>query len=330
VKAVDAMRKAMPDLLDTVARYNFWSPDEAKEMFYVKGEECVGAITYEAGSLSAYKFVIGVLKMTLRMGLELFTNTPATKIEKGEDGIWSIGTSRGVVKAKRVVLATNGYTGFLCKKFQGKIVPLRGQITAHRPGKNMPVDGLPTTYSFIYGNGYEYMIPRPQGSKFGGDIVIGGGLVKTHGEGVGEYGTTDDTTINEDISKYLTETTPRYFGSDWGEDHEDGRVRKEWTGIMGYSPDGFPFVGEVPEEKNLWIAASFQGHGMVLCFTCARALVAMMGNEEEKIGSWFPEAFKVSQQRMEKKFVGRLHTKPLDSEPKTSFKWLRELLNQLF
>ncbi|PMD48442.1 FAD dependent oxidoreductase [Hyaloscypha variabilis F] len=316
VKSIEAMRKAMPELLDTVAGYKIWSKEEAKEKFYAKGEECVGAISYEAGSLSAYKFVIGVLKMVVKSGLELFTNTPATKVEKREDGTWSVQTSRGVVIAKRVVLATNGYTGFLCEKFQGKIVPLRGQITAHRPGTNQPVSGLPTTYSFIYKNGYEYMIPRPQGTKYAGDIIMGGGLVMAKDEGLNEFGTTDDTTINEEISSYLTATTPRYFGSNWGDDHEDSRIRKQWTGIMGYSPDGFPFIGEVPGEKNLWMAASFQGHGMVLCFLCARALVAMMGGEEEKLASWFPEAFKVSEERLKKKFAGRLHTKHLDIETK--------------
>jgi glycine/D-amino acid oxidase-like deaminating enzyme len=317
MKSIKAMREAMPELLDTVARYEFWEKEEAREKFYVKGVECIGAISYEAGSLSAYKFVIGVMKMVVERGVEFFTNTPATKLAKGEDGMWSVQTPRGVVRAKRVVLATNGYTGFLCEKFQGTIVPLRGQITAHRPGKNQPSDGLPTTYSFIYKNGYEYMIPIPKGSKHIGDIIIGGGLVMAKDEGVEEFGTTDDTTINEDISKYLVGTTPRYFGSDWGDDHDDGRIRKQWTGIMGYSPDGFPFVGEVPGEKNLWIAASFQGHGMVLCFMCARALVAMMVGEEDKPESWFPDAFKVSEERLKKKFTGRLHTKPLDIETKS-------------
>jgi len=316
VKSIEAMRKAMPELLDTVAKYKIWSKEEARKKFYVKGEECVGAISYEAGSLSAYNFVIGVLKMVVKRGLELFSNTPATKLEKGDDGTWNVQTSKGIVKAKRVVLATNGYTAFLCKKFQGKIVPLRGQITAHRPGKNQPVNGLPTTYSFNYKNGYEYMIPRPQGTKDARDLIMGGGLVMAKDEGVKEFGTTDDTTINEDISNYLTATTPRYFGSDWGDDHEDGRIRKQWTGIMGYSPDGFPFIGEVPGDKNLWMAASFQGHGMVLCFLCAKALVAMMSGEEEKLNSWFPEAFKVSEERLEKKFAGRLHTKPIDIETK--------------
>jgi glycine/D-amino acid oxidase-like deaminating enzyme len=138
----------------------------------------------------------------------------------------------------------------------------------------MPKEGLQTTYSFIYGAGYDYMIPRPKGSKFGGDIVIGGGLTKGRNEGILEYGTTDDTSMDAEIIGYLTETTPEYFGSSWGDDDDDGRIRKRWTGIMGISNDGCPFIGEVPGEEDLWIAASFQGHGMVLCFLCAKALVS--------------------------------------------------------
>lgn len=309
--AVKAMQEAMPEDLEGVARYIFWEKEEAREKFKVKGQDFMGAVTYEAGSLSAYKFVIGVLKLCLKEGLGLYTNTPATKVEKGDDGLWSVETNRGVVKAKRVVLATNGYTGYIWKGFQGAIVPLRGQVTAHRPGKNMPKEGLGVTFSFIYAKGYEYMIPRPLGSKFENDIIIGGGLMMADNDGLEEYGTVDDTTINPAISTYLTETTARYFGSNWGDDHPDGRIRKQWTGIMGFSSDGFPFIGEVPGEKDLWVAASFQGHGMVLCWSCAKALVSMINGEEEGLGPWFPDVFKVSKERMETPFTGRVHLKPL-------------------
>jgi glycine/D-amino acid oxidase-like deaminating enzyme len=320
------IREAMPQDLEGAARYKIWSKEEAKENFFVSDDfgdeteerygEIRGAVSYEAGSLSAYKFVIGVLKLCLQRGLELYTNTPVLKLDRGGDGIWNVETNKGVVKAKRVVLATNGYTAYLCPKFQGAIVPLRGQITAHRPGTAMPESGLPTTYSFIYANGYEYMIPRRPGSKFAGDIVIGGGLVKAKDEGFEEFGTTDDSSVNEEISKYLTGTTKRYFGRNWGDDDEDGRVRREWTGIMGYSGDGFPFVGEVPGEENLWIAASFQGHGMALCWMCTRALVAMIEGKEEEAGlrEWFPDIFEVSEKRLQTKFEGRLHTRPLKKE----------------
>lgn len=308
------MREAMPDDLEGAARYVFWEKEEARERFRVKGEDFVGAVSYEAGSLSAYRFVIGVLKLCLGKGLELYTNTPATNLEKGEDGLWVVETPRGVIRAKRVVLSTNAYTGYLWKGFQGAIVPMRGQITAHRPGQNMPKEGLGYTYSFIYSNGYEYMIPRPPGSKYANDIIIGGGLVIAANEGLEEFGTVDDTDVNPTISKYLTETTSRYFGDAWGDDHPDGRVRKEWSGIMGFSSDGFPYIGEVPGERELWVAASFQGHGMVLCWLCAEALAGMIMGEEDGLGDWFPDAFRVTRERMEMPFGGRLHLKVEEHE----------------
>jgi hypothetical protein len=64
---------------------------------------------------------------------------------------------------------------------------------------------------------------------------MGGGLVKAPEEGLHEYGTTDDTTLNPIIHEYLVETPPRYFGECWGNDHGEGRIRKAWTGIMGES-----------------------------------------------------------------------------------------------
>ncbi|KAL3420607.1 FAD dependent oxidoreductase [Phlyctema vagabunda] len=311
--AVEAMRNAMPEDIEGAARYQFWTAEETVEKFHVRGDRPVGSVSYFAGSLSAYKLVVGVLKMCVEEGLQLYTNTPALSVKKGADGTWSLETSRGIIKAKNVVLATNGYTAFLDKRFQGVIVPLRGQVTAHRPGSKQPRDGLGYTYSFIYADGYEYMIPRPKGSKFEGDIVIGGGLAKAPEVGVLEYGVTDDASKNAIISQYLHETTARYFGREaWGDDHPDGRIRTEWTGIMGYSSDGFPFVGAVPGEEGLWMSASFQGHGMVLCFRSALALVQLMSGED--VRGWFPDAFRVTDERLGLRFRGRLHTVPADTD----------------
>lgn len=223
----------MPEDLEGAAQYSLHNAEETRDRFLCKGDEALGAIQYQAGSISAYKFVIGLLKLCLEKSLNLQTNTPATTLQRDADGYWKVETPRGTIRAKRVVLATNGYTGYLFEKLRSIIVPLRGQITAHRPGAKMPREGLQTTYSFIYANGYEYMISRPLSSKYAGDIIMGGGLVKAPEEGLHEYGTTDDTTLNTVIHDYLVETTPRYFGDNWGDDHPEGRIRKAWTGIMG-------------------------------------------------------------------------------------------------
>ncbi|KAI0839710.1 FAD dependent oxidoreductase [Hypoxylon sp. FL0890] len=307
-RAVKAMQDAMPG--DDASVYTLHSPEEVRDKFFCGrgGDENVcGGVSYEAGSLSAYKFGIGVVKLCLAKGLNLQTNTPAVNLEKLEGGGWKVETSRGSIQARRVILATNGYTASIWKKFQGVIVPLRGHVTAQRPGLNMPKDGLPATYSFIYEHGYDYMIPRPKGSKFEGDIVIGGALVRAPEQGLEEYGTTDDTAFNDVIHQALTDSLPQYFGDNWGKDHPEGRIRKAWTGIMGFSPDGFPFVGEMPGEKDLWVSSSFQGHGMVLCWMCARALSAMIeGGDGKELSSWFPDRFRITEERLRLTFHGRL------------------------
>jgi len=291
---------------DPASVHAFWNPEEAARKFLSPGS--LGAVSYEAGSLSAYKFVMGMLELAIARGLNLQTETPALSIRREGSG-WTVETPRGVVNAEKVVLATNGYTAHLYPAVQGIIVPLRGHVTAQRPGSAMPGEGLPTTYTFTYANAYEYMIPQPQGSTFAGDIVIGGGSTQADKAGLYEFGTTDDTTTDPTVVSYLHDSTQRYFGSNWGNDHPDGRIRKAWSGIMGFSADGFPLVGPVPDEEGLFIAASFQGHGMVLCLFAAQALTAMMsGDDGNELDRWLPKAFRLTEERLKPRFQGRLHT----------------------
>lgn len=286
-------------------RHIFHDSQATAEKYLAPGS--VGGLEYESGSLSAYRFTIGVLKLALKKGLNLQCNTPANNISKTADGKWTVSTPRGIISTKKLILATNGYTAHLYPKLQGVIVPLRGVVTAQRPGQNMPQRGLETTYSFVYPEGFEYMITRPQGSKHEGDIVIGGGMHVAKDQGMSEYGNTDDTCYDEASATYLLDCTKRYFGPEtWGQDHPDGRSRRVWSGIMGFSSDGHPFVGPVPGEEGLYLNASFQGHGMVLCFLCAKALAAMVeGRDGEELDSWFPSVYRVSEARMGKTFVGK-------------------------
>ncbi|CAK7213570.1 hypothetical protein SCUCBS95973_001842 [Sporothrix curviconia] len=366
-EAIAEMRAAMP-AGDPAAEYTLYSRDEALAAFPCSDDVDVGSdgkftathpicgvVRYTAGSVSAYRFTAGVLKQCLARGLNLQANTPVLSVAKAAPGSggtnrWAVKTDRGIVSARHVVLATNGYTAHLVPVLQGVVVPLRGQIAMHRAGSNMPgtsiassgaeslsSGGLSTTYSFIYEQGYEYMITRPPGSTCAGDVVIGGGLKyadPTAAGGLCEYGSTDDTTLNPIVSTYLRETPLRYFGQSsstdpnsghgWGADHPDGRVRAEWTGIMGYTPDGYPLVGEMPPTSNnernngLWLCCAFQGHGMVYAWPCGRALASMIQadeldnetarkNVDTALQKWFPSCFRTTGARLRLRFAGRLH-----------------------
>jgi len=166
----------MNDTIPGVEKYEVLSKEEIQGKYLAVN--AVGGLRYDAGSISGYKFVIGILKLGLEKGLNLQTNTPVTSIEplsSPSSHRWSVVTPRGSISARTCILACNGYAAHLYPRLQGVIVPLRGQMSAQRPGAGLPYGGsLPTTYSFIYADGYEYMIPRPEGSKFAGDICIGG------------------------------------------------------------------------------------------------------------------------------------------------------------
>jgi glycine/D-amino acid oxidase-like deaminating enzyme len=284
----------------------------------VDGEEKVaGMFEYMAGKIHAYHFTTGVLKQCVKMGLLLCAKTPvheirsSTRSDIGDQFLWDIFTQYNNITARNVVLATNGYTPYLMRALHGAIVPMRGQITVQRPRPaNKLACPLPKTYSFIYRDGYEYMIPRPlaDGTQH---IIIGGGLGRLPAAGASEYGTVDDSSLNPDVSRYLHESLPGYFGSEnWGTNFEEKppeSVVQEWTGIMGATADGRPFVGEVPRKKGMWISAGFNGHGMVLCLKSAEALVKMMeADEHAGKPEWFPDSFLITVERLKKgAFRGR-------------------------
>lgn len=277
-------------------------------------ERLEGAFEYVAGRVHAYRFTTGVLSRCIKKGLQLRTNTTVDSIqpskETGTDSItrWDIITKHNTISTAQVIVASNGYTPYILKELQGAIVPMRGQITVQRPGSATKLPSpLPTTYSFIGCDGYEYMIPRPlpSGSQH---IVIGGGLARLPDGGAAEFGIVDDASLNPAISAYLRETLTGYHGTEnWGEATEaeaEKRVESEWTGIMGATADGQPFVGEVPGKKGVWVSAGFNGHGMVLCLKSAEALVGMI--EGGAVPEWFPGSFLISKERVEKcRFRGR-------------------------
>ncbi|KAL6703504.1 hypothetical protein ACN47E_009602 [Coniothyrium glycines] len=307
--------------------------EQGEEQGEESEEEVAGAFTYLAGRIHAYRFTTALLQACLKHGLTIATHTPAISLtapSSTDPTTWHIRTAHNnttttTIPTHRILLATNAYTASLLPTLHRALVPLRGQITAQTPGRaaKIPVP-LGRTYSFVYRGGYEYMVARVPAPGAPQHFVVGGGLGRERererererddGDGDGaanEYGSVDDGALNPRISTYLRGCARGYFGAaNWGEtgpEEARGRVVHEWTGIMGATADGRPFVGEVPGQKGLWVCAGFNGHGMVLCLKSAEALVQMVrGGAEGARPEWFPESFLISEERLSKcEFRGR-------------------------
>ena len=70
---------------------------------------------------------------------------------------------------------------------------------------------------------------------------------------------------------------------------------REWTGIMGFSDDSHPYVGNTPDEPRKWVIGGFHGHGMVRIFLCAKALVQQILSQDSSRKTpwpnWMPRGY---------------------------------------
>lgn len=261
------------------------SPEDLKRE-RVSPDAAGATLTRWAGSLWPYKYVTFILERLVKAGkLNLQTKTPVTKItpfSSLSDGNarWTLQTDRGSIKAKHVVLATNGYTSHLLHAFKDLIVPVRGEMSAQFPPKGSPM--LPDSYGFVGAiggnpNHDDYLIQRPYEGvpNPAGHLMYGGGRTWAKlGSGIGEY---DDSVVDQGSAQYLRKQLLTLLTLD-GETEgvKELKADYEWTGIMGYSRDNHPWVGQVPGMDGIWLSAGYTGHGMPNGTLCGKAAVDML------------------------------------------------------
>ncbi|KAJ5203841.1 uncharacterized protein N7498_004720 [Penicillium cinerascens] len=275
--------------------YKIWYAEEAREKLLFP--KALGAIAFQSYTLSPYKLVCSLLEHAVQRGMNLQTNTMVTSIDclpasaPASQRRWTICTARGNIQANNVILATNAYTGALYSPLASFIIPTRGQIAVVRPGSNIsgsPVLSRSCGLADVVASPYYHS--RAPGLSGEGDIVMGGGRTVAPGR---EQPVFDDSTIHPLVSKYLTTQLAIYFGADtWGSNPVDPVVQ-EWTGIMGYTRDTEPIVGQAPRREGLWICAGFHGHGMALAFQCAEATVQMLMGQSDDVEKWLPQSYKL-------------------------------------
>jgi len=240
--------------------------------------------------------------------LNLHTRTPVTSITQATTPSrrWTLTTPRGNISSQYIIHATNGYASHLLPHMAGPsgIVPTRGQVVALRASATLTEL---TTHGWGANEGFEYWFPRPiDGSDAERDeatehplIILGGGREVTADFKLYEE---DDTTLDKHVGQVLREFLPALFPGKFKKGREP---EIEWSGIMGFTVVGDPFVGPVVDKymatqdayKGQYISAGYSGHGMPRAFGCAAALADMIVAEmsgrgkEWKSPEWLPEHF---------------------------------------
>ncbi|KAJ3768495.1 FAD dependent oxidoreductase [Lentinula raphanica] len=303
--------------------------NEAKQLTRMRN--AVLTASFPAASLFPYKLVLHLLQLCLsKYGLNLQTHTPVTNVSALTHTVpgqpseaateattrWIITTPRGQIRANKVVFATNAYTATLLPEFLGNIVPGQGQCAAIVPTPSYSGKGMmDRTCCYSWGkDNFDYLVQRPKD----GIIILGGGKASVpHLDAVlgctNDSGHLDDGGKQAEITEYLKGAMNKYFvgwqdsgsGQDEKNMHPDERSQTrsgegflyDWTGIMGYTRDNIPFVGNVEGKPGAYIIAGHCGHGMARIVSCAKGLATLISG-----GSWsdtgLPESFQPTRDRM--------------------------------
>jgi gamma-glutamylputrescine oxidase len=182
----------------------------------------------------------GIVRGAQKLGARLCLGVKVEALEDQADGIL-VQTNHGAIHAGRVVMATNAWSPLLEGFFVDRIRPVRGQVLATEPAPPVFRRAMSTNF------GYEYWSQRSDGT-----IVLGGARWAAPDREEGYYAEELNPLIQDALYHFLTDTFPALRGIG---------LAHRWAGIMGFSRDGYPFIGPLPGRPRLLAAAGFTGHG---------------------------------------------------------------------
>lgn len=197
--------------------------------------------------------------MQQRVKVDLFEMTEAYAYESRSEGTRVLKTDNGDFEASLLIYCLNGYSASLHPFFADKIFPTRAQILMMEPVAKF-MDGP------CYANFYlDYFRQMPNGS-----LLIGGfrQLEKNT-----EVGYSDHVTeiIQQALHEFVQTHLPAY---------KNKKVLHRWAGVMGFSKDGEPQVGSLPEDPQVFFCGGYTGHGLGLAFHSAKKTVDLIFGRE--------------------------------------------------
>jgi hypothetical protein len=213
----------------------------------------VGGIKYlDDASVNPVKLVN---RMRQKVNIDLFEGTEAYGIAETHDGTRVLRTDNGSFEAPMILLNLNGFSANIHPWFKDKIYATRAQC--------LMVESVPRFMEGpCYANFYlDYFRQIPTG-----ELLIGGfrQLEKETEVGYSEH-ITDG--IQNALHSFVKTHLPQF---------KNARVTHRWGGIMGFSKDGEPMIGSIPDDPQVFFAGGYTGHGIGLAFHTGKRLVDMI------------------------------------------------------
>ncbi len=210
--------------------------------------------------LHPLNYVRGLARAAHERGIRLYPQSRMTSWEQA-DGMHVLRTERGSLKAKRIIVATNGYTPEnISLHHKGRILPAMSNIIVTRPltEDEKQEQGWTThvmasdTRNLLH---YFRLLPNNR-------FLFGG------------RGGTDSSAGGADPYRMYITASFRSMFPRWA----NVEVTHFWRGFVCLSYDKVPYVGALDDAKTVWTALAYHGSGVAMASYCGRAVARMMLN----------------------------------------------------
>jgi glycine/D-amino acid oxidase-like deaminating enzyme len=234
--AIEGFNKEL--LYITGEKRNYRIADDKIDEFGFKGVKHIIENVGE-GQLNTGKMMEAFINKAIKWGVNIINGVEVTAFKPNGDEVVLTGSWQPI-RAKRVLFATNAYTGSLVKNVD--IKPGRAQVLITEP-----IPGLKIKGSFHYEKGYYYF--RNVGQR----LLFGGGRnLDFEGETTTEIGLTEKIQARlEQLLRDMILPGVKFT------------IESRWSGIMGLGRDTkAPMVTEV--ERHVFMAVRLGGMGVAL------------------------------------------------------------------
>jgi len=193
------------------------------------------------GILFPWPFLWGYAQKAAGLGVKLYTQTAVRALEREREGGWVVTTSRGAVRARRVVNAAGAWSPEVARMVGVDVptYPVRHEICSSEPLKPFLGPMVSELASGLYFS-----------QSMRGEIVGGCSLPPQI-----TYSTGSTLRFLTTYARRLVALVPVMAGI---------KVLRQWAGAYDQSPDGNPIVGAVDEAPDFYLACGFVGHGFMM------------------------------------------------------------------
>jgi taurine dehydrogenase large subunit len=239
----------------------FLSADEVQSR-HIGGTQSHGALRVaDAIGLHPLKLAFGLLRLARKAGATVHTASPVLRwTKRGAEHV--LATPQGEVRARRVVLATNGYTPqHLHPAVRGTLFPILSQIIVTRPltGEEIRATNFVTRHVLTDARQLLYYWRRLPDDR----IMFGGrGLV------------TDAPGTSERQREYLLSELKRKLPG-----LDDVTVDYDWHGWICLSRDFVPHIYQAGDDPTAHYALAYQGSGVSFANYAGKLLARRLGGE---------------------------------------------------